>query len=145
MLVEEAKDLIFNGLENGVQCPCCGRLAKMYKRKLNREMAQWLIWLVQNSDPEKNEGWLDIRKFDVRGGDYGKLVHWQLVQQCPNHDKRKRTSGLWRPTPQGVAFVKGQIQVPSHLHVYNNDVVGWSENMVKIEEALGETFNYAEI
>ena len=52
---------------------------------------------------------------------------------------------LYRPTLKGGKFVRNKITVPSHVILLRNEVIGWSETHINIEEALGEHFNYYEL
>ena len=49
------------------------------------------------------------------------------------------------PTSLGVQFVECSLKVPSHVHLYDNSVVGWSDKMVTVVEALGKRFDYQEL
>lgn len=132
----------------GLLCPCCGQLCKMYGRKMYAEMGAWLIWLVQayKQDPR----WYSVNEgpaFQHRkgGGDYGKLVHWKLVERAPNDMAVKRTSGLWRPTGEGMRFAMGDSKVPSHVYLFNNKVYKFSDEQVDIKTVLGEHFDYFQL
>ena len=76
-----AKKFVSEKAEDGVVCPCCGIYSKMYARKLNADMSAWLIQLVVKWKAEQPQGndWVDVRSFPLRGGDYGKLLHWKCV------------------------------------------------------------------
>tara|TARA_Y100000590_G_C15471202_1_gene920230 strand:+ start:32 stop:556 length:525 start_codon:yes stop_codon:yes gene_type:complete len=136
----EARAEVEAGRAEGIECPCCEQFCRIYRRKLNNEMARWLIWLVR-----QGSGWVDVKKSNVRGGDYGKLIHWQLVEQKRNADTAKRTSGLWRHTQAGADFAHGRSRVPSHVFIYNNAPVGFSDLTIDIREALGRGFDYADL
>lgn len=144
MTLLDARRYVQNKREEGVFCPCCGQYAKTYRRKLNSEMALWLIWLVKQFKL-KPDDWVDVKTAPLRGGDYGKLIHWGLAAQCLNTDKTKRTSGLWKPTEKGIHFSQRRVRVPSHVYLYNNEVLGFRDTLIDIEEALGERFDYAEL
>lgn len=129
-------------LDDGVTCPCCGTFARRYKRKLTLPMVKWLAWLVGRWAPLHR--WVDVRESTVRGGDYGKLVYWGLVEQRPNDDKSKRTSGMWRPTDRGIAFMDARLTVPSHAFVYDGNVEGFTDVQVSIDDVAG-AFDYSEL
>ena len=129
-------------------CPCCGQKVKIYPRKLNVNMARWLIWLVKAYKEERR--WWSVNEGPVLqnrkgGGDFAKLVHWGLIRERIDEGSSKRKSGFWKPTQKGAMFVRGKIDVPSHVHLYNNEIVGWSDEPVTIEEALGKEFSYREL
>jgi hypothetical protein len=146
--LQAARDLVASQIDDGVICPCCGQTCKLYPRKLYAEMGAWLIWLVLAYETEPK--WYSVNEgpsFQHRkgGGDYGKLVHWKLVERAPNDHPAKRTSGLWRPTAEGSRFAHGQTQVPSHVYLYDNAVHRYSDELVSISQVLGEHFNYGEL
>ncbi len=128
---------------SGIDCPCCGQSCKLYPRKLYAEMGAWLINLVHCWNQTRD--WVDVRDFPLRGGDYGKLMHWGLAERMPNDNPAKRSSGMWRPTLDGIHFVMGRTRVPSHVHLYNNEVKGFSKEQVDIRQVLGEQFSYIEL
>ena len=145
----QARTELLEDIEDGATCPCCGQLAKVYKRKLNREMARWLVWLVKkylNGMKHHCSEWIDVRDSRVRGGDYAKLALWGLAKRKPvDEESKSRTSGLWKPTPRGIDFAMGRCNVPSHLYLYNNEIVRASETQTSIGKALGEDFDYQDV
>lgn len=151
--LEDAKNWLRLRARKGAHCPCCKQHVKIYRRPLGSQMARWLIWLVRVYEalpdlPKGHNGirgWIDIRESPVRGGDYAKLVHWDLAENRANVDPELRTSGLWRPTPKGIDFVQRRIVVPSHVELYDNHPLGFSEEMIGIDAALGKWFNYEEL
>ena len=144
MSLAEAQDALTRGIDNGTSCPCCGQFAKVYKRKMRSSLAHWLIWLVLKSR-DSEDGWADVRQASVRNGEYAMVAHWGLAVQKMNESTAKKHSGLWMPTDLGVQFVEGVLKVPSHVHLYDNSVVGWSNKMITVVEALGEHFDYQEL
>lgn len=148
--LEDARDFVFQNLEEGVQCPCCDQQAKLYKRPLNSTMARGLIWLVGESGP--NLDWVGVSqdgpKWLVKaGGEFAKLAHWGLIEEMPKDplDTTKRTSGWWRPTFKGRQFAKNTIKVPKRVHLYNNEVQGWDDETISIVDALGTKFDYRDL
>jgi hypothetical protein len=132
----------------GVLCPCCGRHVQVYKRHLPTDVARFMVLLVRAwlKVPEGRREWIDIRHFSFRGGDYAKAIHWGLAALKENTtDPEKKNCGLWRPTILGTTFVRGQVKIPSHVFLYLNEVVGHSERLIDIQEALGKKFNYEEL
>lgn len=161
----QAKDFLRVRAKKGAYCPCCKQYVKVYKRVLGSQMARWLIWLVRTwtqqqagiRSPisgrlfrlEENHPWIDVKQSPVRGGDYAKLVHWNLVEHKANTgDASKRDSGLWRPTHAGIRFVHNQLLVPSHVLLYDNKLLNWKDDsitQINIIDALGKKFDYSEL
>lgn len=167
--VSQAKDwLRLRAGKRGAYCPCCKQYVKIYKRALGSQMARWLIWLVrtwENGQSSQHRSdkvaaqyglepscdlrswtWIDIRLSPVRGGDYAKLLHWDLVEQKTNGEGRDtRDSGLWRPTFKGIDFVHRRVAVPSHVYLYDNLKLKEENNLISITDALGKKFSYEEL
>ena len=133
----------------GTTCPCCGQRCKIYKRKLNHQMARFLIWMVRSY--EQNIRWIHVREFPLiqnrrGGGDYGKLLYWRLIQQkCNTKPQYKSTSGLWMPTFKGTQFVYKKICVPDAVYVYDNIPQYFSLNGIDIAEALNGVYDYEKL
>jgi hypothetical protein len=143
----EAKAAVVAGRDDGIACPCCDQFCKVYKRKLNANMVRGLLWLYktagETSDwlyvPGQQPSWL------AKSRELPKCRHWRLAEQRDNDDTAKKDSGYWRVTSDGCDFAERRMRVPSHCHLYDNEIVGWSDTKVTIEEALGEKFSYAEL
>jgi hypothetical protein len=132
-----------------VECPLCEKLCKVYPRKLNKEMARFIIRIVRRY--EQGNDWVHVREvintntFASSNGTM--LTHWGMLihkAKDPNNT-RDRTSGLWKPTQKAVDFVYERIQVPAHIRLYHDTVVDRSTELIGIREALGVEFNYEEL
>lgn len=137
-------------LEDGTGCPLCGRHLELYKRILECVMIRGLMWLVQAAGQQR--AWVHVHDKSVgpawlraKGGSFAKLAHWGFIEQADNEDATKKTSGMWRPTRKGVDFVSCRIQVPSHVHLLLNTVVGWSDRQVYVYEMLSARFDYQKL
>jgi len=148
-------------LDQGINCPCCGQYAKRYRRKLNSGIAVWLILLVrlhrESWHNTSHPGWVHVSQIIRAGSLLGAssaggsgqaqslLPLWGLAETNPNPGRDKRASGLWRPTPNGIAFVEGQISVPERVVVYNNTLERLEGDQLTIRQALGKKFSYTEL
>lgn len=146
--LSESKKQLEANLEDGMNCPLCGQFCKLYKRKLNSGMAAGLVWLVK--EYEETNDWVNIPtrapRFILRtGGQFSLLGHWNLIIQKQNEEESTRCSGLWMPTRLGIDFVRQQADVPSHVFLYNNEVLGFSNERIGIIQALRSHFNYNEL
>lgn len=135
----------------GVKCPCCTQLVKIYKRRIYSTMAIGLMKLysiTMRNDSEFNR-YFHISDIESSrrsgGGDFAKLLYWELVEERPNTDEHKKHSGYWNITPQGKEFVQKKITVPEHALIFNDRLIGMSGEAVNIEDALGKKFNYKEL
>ena len=134
-------------------CTACGQLVSMGTRRIHGTVAAWLVRLdtvcrarggpVHISDPA-----LPTQK----GGDYAKTErYWGLTMRTPD--------ARWATTPEGHAFVTGELCVPDRVLDYNKSIVpftgerggkgkrvfhfvdGVSEELVCIRECLGRRFD----
>ena len=146
--VEEARVRVVANLKKGMRCPCCGQLAKKYKRHLNWSMARALIWLVRAS-PHREDGWVDLAdapKFVHESRELAKLAHWKLIEEKPAASKRgARCPGIWRPTARGIRFAKAEIALSSWVMLYDNRILEFSKKPITIIKALGKKFNFDEL
>ena len=120
----------------GVYCPCCGRVNKIYPRGIHWQSGAWLCLLVKRYLTE--ERWYQVTEFyNLRGGDYAKLRFWDLCELKAGTDYDKRTSGMWKPTEKGIKFAQGKIRIPAKVLLYQDKCVGFEEGKdVDIHEIL---------
>lgn len=145
--VKEAQDYVKEYAEDGVYCPCCERLVKLYKRKLHSEMAAFLFRLVfaYKTHPR----WYSTRELvpgtskSTTDGSY--LVHWDLVQKEPAKNNSGGKAGSYKPTQRGIDFVMGEVVVPSHIHMLCGELVGYSDDYVTFAECIENKFDYDEL
>jgi len=143
--LEEAKQYLRDNYEEGTKCPCCGQNVKLYKRKLGSVMARCLIKMYNSTSK-----WMHVRDIvkgisDTGTNDFSKLKYWGMIEEQENTDTRKRNSGYWKLTHKGELFVVGRETVPSHAHIYNTRLMGWSDTQISIRQALGNQFDYEEL
>lgn len=147
--LSDLREFVFNNLDKGLACPCCGQFAKRYKRRLNSGMAYMLCILVQIFNRNGGE-WVHIQELSgarvaTGSADFAKLRYWKLISAKINEDETKRCSGLWKPTEKGRYFVLGRTRMPTYSIVYNKMFHGFQGEEITIHEALGNHFNYEEL
>ena len=150
-LFTEVKIEFWETLESGGErdCPCCGRFAKIYKRKLNSGMARALIWVWKRN----GLSWFNLESElrylikaepkTPRSGDPAKLCYWELLDRAVKENKG--SPGDFRVTPKGERFAKNQIRVPRHVFVYDTRRRGFSDEGTDVEDALGNHFDWSEL
>jgi hypothetical protein len=145
----EAQQAMLGGMDKGTYCPCCGRYAKVYRRKLTSAMARDLIYFYRHS--VENPGWFHaltvLNDFRVQRSDYDKLVHWGFLEKKGEaKEDGNPSSGYFRITQRGCDFVEGRLRVPSHIQVFHKEFYGYAVGgTVSIREALENHFNYDEL
>jgi hypothetical protein len=142
--ISEAKEFLRAGYDKGVTCPCCGQLAKLYKRKINSGMALFLIGLYRlnqkNPGAEfSNKSVMSEMNINTSSLDYSVLKHFNVVQGSVAN------KGDWSITPFGIAFVEGSATLPEKVLIYNNKKQGYDGDRVTIQQALTSKFNLTEL
>lgn len=131
-------------IDDGQSCPCCGQLAKVYRRKIHATMARDLVTAYRTAGYE----WFHLPT--VLGGrhqgDFPKLAHWQLIEEMPAvRDDGSPRAGWWRITPKGAAFVRDLARVQKYARIYNGQVLELTGDPVGIRDALGTRFRYDDL
>lgn len=151
MSLAEAKQCLRGKVQAGAPCPCCGQFAKIYTRKLSHGMVMVLYktWRAQDS---AEDGWVHINtRVKTASRDYSYLRFWGLVIEKaiePKDGKKgkdTKNSGYWRLTDKGVKFLNREIQVQSHIRLYDNRHLGMEGEMVDVSKCLRKYFSYEEL
>lgn len=121
------RDQFFTKLRNtkaGINCPCCGRYAKVYKRPIDATTATLLIEAYRRFDLNTfhiNE--LVHEKKPATG--FSVLRYWGLVEFSKNPDPfDKHTTGFWKVTERGKRWVKQEVKIPKYRLLFDNTVLG---------------------
>jgi len=129
-------------LQEGVDCPCCDRLTRIYRRNLNSGMVRFLIDFYKRHGTRQ----VSIAQYHVadrqraRHQEYEKLPHWGLIERTDD------SPHLWGITRLGVFFVTGQVSVYKYIWLKHGDIcVQRSAEQIGIRQAIGAKFNYDEL
>ncbi len=140
--VDDARELVRKERGEGIDCPVCSQHCKVYHRALTKEMVGCLFTIVQIFVKERD--WIEGSRLKKQGGDYAKLAHWSLIEFEKTKANKRRQSGRMRPTKAGVQFALGMTTVPSHVLLYNTNVVGFdNERSISARDVSG--FDYDEV
>jgi len=139
--LQEAREYLKKTRGAGAECPCCGQYVKLYKRALTNEMAACLVDIVMKFFHSRD--WVLAHELDTHGGDYAKLVYWDLIQFENPKAGSARSAGGMRPTELGIKFALGRAKVTSHVLLYNNKMLGFDGDPIEIGDV--PNFNYTEI
>ena len=148
---------IIDNREEGCQCKICDQNVKLYKRNFNSAMSLVMIKIAEET--KALEGfqtpiWIQVENLlkaapdipSTARGDFPKAVHWGLLEkQKGERDDGSNRMGWYQITRKGIDFVDGRITIPKWVQIYNNEVVGFAEEHITIQEALGTKFNYNEM
>jgi hypothetical protein len=145
--IAEAQGYCESLADDGAACPCCGQNVKLYRRKLYATPARQLIILWQQRDNDA-EGWTHIGKLNEivsGGGDAAKLRYWGLVEAADERSRLENSSGMWRITERGEAFVCDRLRVRKYVLLFDGRVIGFDGDEIGVRDALGTAFDYAEL
>lgn len=147
--VREARQMLAKILKDGDHCPCCGRFAKIYRRKLNERIARVLI--AMSHKHEAGIKWVYLPSIggrdstDVpaaRSGEHAFAKHWGLIERNIEEGGR----GHWRLTEKGWKFIREEIRVPKYANLYNNRLLWFdSKQTVSVIDVLKTRFIYEEL
>ena len=147
----EIKQYLKDNWVKGTHCPACNQSVKLYQRPLTSSMAYGLILLARENGAE--DGWIHIENYfkelnipsSIRG-DISKLVNWNMLERFEGvREDGSNRVGVYRVTDKGRRFVRGELEVYSHILIYNNEFKGFAGEPIKIKAALGKKFNYDEL
>jgi hypothetical protein len=136
------------------RCPTCARSVKVYKKIIHYSLALEMIYIVKLYAITND--WvrvIDVKRkvgdrhpaVNVGGGDLAKLRYWGLTFPCPNDNPKKRCSGLWKPTQDGIDFVNRKHKVNKYAVTYNAEVLKLEGQLVDIVGCLKDKFDYYEL
>lgn len=127
-------------------CPCCGRFARIYRRRFNSTMARQLVEFYRIGGADK---FIHTSEIVVRcsSGDFTKAKFWGLIYQSDEPPiKGASTNGKWRLTQYGVDFVKGRKCIQETAVILFDRKVAAEGKLVTIQECLSaKGFNYNEL
>lgn len=124
---------------SGAACPLCKQYVKVYHRKLNSNMARWLIRFHRATSGNCQWTHATHTVKTLNSEEYSKLAHWKLIEKSGDH------VGYWRETALGAAFVRNEVRVESHAVVYNGECLRLEGDPVSIVTVLEEHFDYLEL
>ena len=130
-------------LGNKIDCPCCGRYAQAYKRQIHKTLANFLLAL--STTKKADNGYVFVPAFLQEfqaARDFCILKYWGLIEALENDNETTRTSGYWRVTESGMSFLRGDCFINKWVMVYDDYILGVSDEVISINDVLGESFNY---
>lgn len=140
--IDPVRTYVFERIEEGVHCPACTQLAKVYRRQIYAGMARSLILMYRHGGTD----WVEVSKVTgSKGGDYAKLAHWGLIEDSKLVRKDGGKTGWWRVTPAGQLFVLGKVKVLKYALIYDDHLRGHEGEPVGIQDCLSKKFDYDEL
>lgn len=118
------KKVLMNG---GGRCPCCRRWGKVNRKGFSYGMLMTLKVLALAPGWVNTTTLLDHHDSEavikvLRNRSWPHLEYWGLAEPKLREDGTAER-GMWRATAKGRQFLRGKIDIPEHLFVYDNVVV----------------------
>lgn len=119
-------------------CPCCNRIVKLYPRKITSQMVRSLAMLTHG--PKTSVELTRGTKCKL-SGEHHKLKMWGFIRYIdpPDGDLQLVI------TEEGRAFAYGMKTAPRYVLTYNEEVFGYSDEQVFVDDCIKEQFSLAEL
>lgn len=137
--LQEARDIFFEQIiDEGMDCPCCDRWAKVYKRPISDSMAKGLVAAYKTFGAMKYGSLQEVRKQnDLHIREEAKLRFWDLLE-----GRGKGKDAEWRVTELGEQWILKKATVPKYAWIFDNELIGLSGPDTTIDDAMQEYFDY---
>lgn len=155
--IEEIRAYMRERWGEGVECPCCSQNVKLWKRRVNRGMAEVLVALARETVRRRispdHRPYINVERDLIRGNeelqgarDWATLRFWNLIEPLGDGGSRKAT-GEWRITVGGLWIVShpDRALLPDWIEVFNNRARGQSEEKRSLLDALQRPFSWQEV
>lgn len=131
---------------NQLNCPCCERFATIYHRQIHSGIALQLIKLYRHGGYAEYVHVSCVLAPGSSGvGDFSKPRYWELIEPKDHIANETKSSGYWRLTMKGTAFVRSKLKIPRFALVFDDTVLRFEGDDVSISDCLGKKFNYTEL
>lgn len=130
------KSLLRDHLHDGIDCPACGRTARVYQRRLHHSMAAAAATLWSHA------GTATVNAVELWNRTEGKnaamLRHWGILQ--PGDEP-----GRWAVTELGARWIAGHCTVAAAALIYDGRCVGFTGGDLTFSDAIGAGFDLDEL
>lgn len=137
--------------DKGHACEACGRLLKIYHRRLTALTVAGVIRLHLLMQKHPDEKYHHVRSLGVslNGGEFAQARRWGFTEEAPkDKDKDTRTSGMWTLTPRGLYFLTRKMSVPQYAVLrWGSEHIGFSGDLIDVRAAVEykNKFSYDEL
>lgn len=146
----QARLELSDGLKDGARCPCCGRLAKLSRRRLSVGMVTALQLMEETwtraPDLVKGSPWVHASRVFVllqgKHRDWQLLEHWGLIETVSvRSDALSEDATFWRPTTEGFDFLAGKRAVKRYVLLYDGRFVDFDGLLSTARDIIGDRFD----
>lgn len=144
-LLTDAQEWLRRRLDNdGAVCPCCKRVARIYRRKVHSNMVRGLIAMYRAGAADDYVHAPTVNRSSANV-DTAKNVYWGLIEEAPEKREDGGRAGWYRLTPLGVDWLLGRATIPTFAVTYADRLLGHDGPPRSVQEALGTKFDYADL
>lgn len=144
---QEISPEIRSKCEKGVYCPYCGQWARKYRKSLSSPIARFILKLYHAQQThDRPYTTRELYPRDNKASTEGVLArHWGLIEVLDGTNSGGAPAGSYRLTDKGRQFALGRLFLPSHVYLYNGELLGMDGPMRDIHTALGKKWSYQEL
>jgi len=77
--------------------------------------------------------------------DWTLLKYWGLLEPCDGKMMDGSSNGFYYITKDGIDFVNSRAFLNKYVILFNKKFLGFDGDIINIEDALGDKFNYREL
>jgi hypothetical protein len=140
--IAESKEWLSENRHEGVDCPSCGELVKVYRHPVDSAMARTLILMYRAGG---TEAFVHTPSLPGDTHKASQLKWWGFVEEERILRPDGGRAGYWRVTDVGERWINGE-SAPKYAYIFNGKVIDLSEDAsATITDALGTKFNFMEL
>lgn len=150
--LQDAKIIIANKIQEGINCPCCGQYCREYRFGLSEKAAMLLLnlcraTLITGDEFIHIDRLADISKIKIKGGtSFSILSWWGLIEERQNFNEEKKTSGFWKPTELGWQFARGKTKIKEYAYTFDGTIRHRENDKdISIKDLRWKRFDYSEL
>lgn len=124
------------------KCLMCGKPMKAYCKTLDKRLIILLLEIADYCRREERETfnprsvWANDEDEHHKVTDFQKLQYFKSYKSGQGLIEKTARTGVWRITRLGERFIKGEIQLPKRVWVFNNEVIDMEDmEMVAVDRA----------
>lgn len=123
--------------QGGVICPTCDQKCVVKYYRLNAETVKSLQKLRMKHTAKPPGHLVSVKEWGATGPDsfHRNLLSWYEFAFSGGGKKHFNRSGMWGLTEKGLAFLNGEIDVPEHVLVFNNTMLGVAATNISVAQA----------
>lgn len=131
----------------GCKCPVCEQTVKIYRRRINSNIARALIAMYRQHGVGAWFHIRDVGRSYSTAGEFAFLRFYGLIEKKEHTegDEGKKSSGYWKLTDLAGKFVRKEVLLSKYIKLYNGACLGFEGGDISIEACLQNKFDYNDL